>query len=241
MALINRKKSVEQVEKEQSAAIAKKDWQTYLVEAKGLERDYLAELIKSRKNARIFGAIGLTFGALMAFWHQFNPVTITEPYIFRVDKTTGAVEHVTTVKDQTLSQGEVVDRYWIGNYVRHYENYAYQSIQFDYDNTLAMSSRDVATAYMEIYSSENGKIGRDKELGMNRVRQVKIISITPDSKIDGLATVRFQTFTTGDTAPVNWIATITYEYVKDKMSDEQRMLNPLGFIVTSYRVEREIL
>jgi type IV secretion system protein VirB8 len=55
----------------------------------------------------------------------------------------------------------------------------------------------------------------------------------------GTATVRFKT-TQRDMQksmpepPQYWIATAAYKYVKDPMTASQRMLNPLGFKVTSY-------
>lgn len=218
----------------------KKGWAKYLDEAKGLERDYMTELAQSRKRSMLFGWAGMAFGVGMMVWHQLFPLTNTQPHILRVDKATGAVEVISTVPNQTRTMDETINRYWVGTYVRNYEGFAYQSIQHNYDTTLSMSSKTVGGQYMMIYSNENGNVGRDKQLGVQRQRLVKVISITPDSKIDGLAVVRFQTMTTGDSVPENWIATVTYEYVKTAMSDQTRLLNPLGFMVTSYRAEREL-
>lgn len=220
---------------------ADQNWKAYLSEAKGLERDYLSEILKSRKNARIFGVTGFAFGLLMFGWHLANPITNVEPYILRVNNVTGAVDVVNTIKNQTVSQGEVVDKYWVSNYIRNYESYSHQSIQYNYDSTLLMSSKLVGSDYSKIYDKTNGSIGRDQLLGIDRQRTVHIVSITLDSKVDGLAVVRFETRTTGESQPESWIATMTYEYVKAAMSDQTRLINPLGFMVTSYRVEREIL
>lgn len=219
---------------------SKHGWKTYIEEAKGLERDYMTELAQSRKRAMLFGWAGMSFGIVMMVWHQLFPLTNSVPHILRVDKATGAVEVINTVADQTTKMEETVDRYWVSTYIRNYEAYAYQTIQHNYDTTLSMSSKAVGSQYMNIYSNENGQVGRDKQLGTQRQRQVKIISITPDSKIEGLAVVRFQTMTSGENNPENWIATITYKYVKSAMSSQVRLLNPLGFMVTSYRAEREL-
>lgn len=39
--------------------------------------------------------------------------------------------------------------------------------------------------------------------------------------------------------PQRYIATIAYEYKNAGMKDEDRLINPLGFQVTSYRVDKE--
>jgi type IV secretion system protein VirB8 len=224
------------------SGITAKEWAQYINEAKGLERNYLDEVLKSRKLAQLFGLIGFIFGLFMLFWHLMNPLTITKPYVLRVDNTTGAVDVVSQIKTTEKTYGEVSDRYWIANFVRHYENYAYQSIQFDYDNTLVMSTPDVGSAYRSIYTADpknpNAPLPRDKQLGQSGTRTVKIISITPDT-IKGIASIRFETMTTGQSVPEHWIATMSYKYANAQISENVRLLNPLGFLVTSYRVERE--
>ena len=36
-----------------------------------------------------------------------------------------------------------------------------------------------------------------------------------------------------------YVATITYEYRDEALSDEARLINPLGFTVTSWRTDKE--
>lgn len=93
------------------------------------------------------GAVGVIVACGAVGWHLTHPVTITEPYILRVDSTTGAVDVISTVKDQEISQSVAVDRYWVAEFVRSYESYSYQSIQYSYDRTLSMASPTVAKQY----------------------------------------------------------------------------------------------
>lgn len=225
-----------------TSKVDKAQWEQYLAETKGLERDYMAEIVKSRKIWQWLAMACFAFAVLAVLWHQFNPVTIREPFVLRVDNTTGAVDAVSTVKEQEKSYGEVVDSYFVANYVRSYESYNYQNIQDDYDKTIIMSTQPVATQYKAIYDSTNGKTGRDTALGQTGVRKVKILSVVPDVS-KGIATVRFQTDTVSNNGRVteNWIATVTYEYVNAKIDTEVRLLNPLGFVVTSYRVDQEVV
>lgn len=224
----------------------KQQWQQYLNETKGLERDYMAEIVKSRKHWQLLGLASFLFAICMVAWHQFMPNTSTEPYVFRVDNTTGAVESVSTLNNQEQTYGEAVDRYFLAGFVRSYESYNYQNIQNDYDKIGLMTNDQVKTQYMKIYDPNTGN-SRDKVLGELGTRQVNIISVVP-SVIDGAASataaVRFETVTTnaqGGSITENWIANITYEYISASINDEVRLVNPLGFVVTSYRADKENL
>lgn len=228
--------------------IDKKNWDLYLKETKGLERDYMAEIIKSRLIWQAVGMLSFLFLVIAVLYHQFNPVTLKEPFVLRVNDTTGAVTEVSTVKDQEKTYGEVVDKFFVADFIRSYENYNFNSIQDDYDKTILMSNDAVGNQYRKIYEDTPATANsaavpaRDKQLGQQGVRKVKILSVVPD--IDkGIATVRFQTETTGgnqSTLVESWVATVTYEYVNAKIDDNVRLLNPLGFVVTSYRVDKEL-
>lgn len=228
--------------KNSSDKIDKAQWQQYLNETKGLERDYMAEIVQSRLIWQIVAMLSLMAFVFSVVFHQMRPVTVKEPFVLRVNDTTGAVQEVSTIKDPEKTYGEVVDRYFAAEFVRSYENYNYQSIQNDYDKTILMSGDTVANDYKKIYTDTPEHPARDKQLGQQGTRKVKILSVVPDIK-KGIATVRFQTETTGgnqSTVVENWVATITYEYVSAKIDDSVRLLNPLGYVVTSYRADKEI-
>ena len=38
----------------------------------------------------------------------------------------------------------------------------------------------------------------------------------------------------------NFVVTITFEYAQLELNEEERLLNPLGFTVTQYQIQREI-
>lgn len=226
--------------KKKSDKVDKEEWQQYLDETKGLERDYMAEIIKSRKTWQMVALFSFVFAVIAVLYHQFNPVTEKEPLVLRVDNATGAVNAVSTVKEEEKTYGEVVDTYFIANFVKSYESYNHYSIQDDYDKTVLMSADPVAKRYMSIYDSTSGNIGRDVQLGRQGTREVNIISVVPNIE-KGVATIRFETQEVSSQGTQNgsWVATLTYEYVAASIDTDIRLLNPLGFVVTSYRVDKE--
>ena len=222
-------------------AVKSADFKTYLKETKGLERDFLKEIVKSKKRAwrvtyLMFTLSVLAFGAGIAGLSQETPA----PLILRVDNASGAVDVVTTMREHESSYGEIVDDYWINRYVIDRENYDYNAIQQYYDAVALLSAPDIQKAY---YTKFEGANALDKTLS----NQARIIALIKSIQLNhkGQATVRFTTqlvYSDRQPEPVeNKIATIAYTYLSSPMSLTDRRINPLGFQVTSYQVDLETL
>src|SRR3954454_23033162 len=104
------------------------DLEKYLEESRGLERDYLDELVRARRAAwRVAaGATVLTVVALAAVI-ALVPLKRGDAFVLRVDNATGGVDVVTTLRDEKASYGEVVDRYFLNKYVLARESYDYET------------------------------------------------------------------------------------------------------------------
>ncbi|WP_455476211.1 virB8 family protein [Bartonella sp. B17] len=215
---------------------------TYYEESKGLERELISEFIKSRKTAwRVAGAIGILglLGMICGVIGFFQPAPT--PLVLRVDNTTGAVDVISVMREHEDTYGEVVDRYWLNQYVLNRETYDYNTVQLNYDTTALLSAPEVQQEFYKIYDGENA---RDKVLSNKARITVKVRSIQQNGL--GHATVRFTTQQVSSNGTVDGpqhhqIATIGYTYVGAPMKSSDRLLNPLGFQVTSYRTDSEIL
>ncbi|MCZ2203601.1 virB8 family protein [Bartonella sp. A05] len=213
----------------------------YFEESRGLERDLISEFVKSRKIAWrvagvacIFGFLGMMCGVVG--FSQSAPA----PLVLRVDNATGAVDVVSVIREHETSYGEVVDMYWLNQYVLNRETYDYDTIQLNYDTAALLSAPAVQQEFYKIY---DGKNARDQVLSNKARILVKIRSIQPNGR--GQATVRFTTQQqniNGSSEPQqHQIATIGYTYIDAPMKSSDRLINPLGFQVTSYRTDPEIL
>lgn len=212
----------------------------YLEESRGLERDYIGEILRSRKIAwhvcaviALLGFMGLIAG--IAGIKREAPY----PLILRVDNTTGAVDVVTKMRESETSYGETVDKYFLNLYVLNRESYDYNTIQQLYDTTALLSSPEVQKEYGSLFEGESA---RDKTLNNHTRVLTKIRSITLGNTQDS-AVVRFTTQNKNSNglteSPMNFIATIGYTYVNAPISETNRRINPLGFQVTSYRIDPE--
>jgi type IV secretion system protein VirB8 len=213
----------------------------YLEESRGLERDYLGEILQSRKSWKTIGTVGVCFGGLsLAVLGIFIIVHSrpTPPVVVEVDKSTGLVHYLSTLDIANYAPGWAVDQQYLSTYVTDRESYDYNTIQDTYDTTGLMTDASIAK---DFYSEYSGPNSRAKVL-KNRSRvEVQINSIQQGD--DSTATVRFSTIQVNDNGtingPNNWIAEIAYKYSGAPMAVGDRWKDALGFEVTSYTVAPE--
>jgi len=173
------------------------------------------------------------------------PFKTTVPYVFAIDRATGNVELVSAADDRTvLGYQELLDKHWTQKYVIARESYYYRLLQADYDQVLAMSTDEVGRDYANLYEGTNA---RDKQLGTSIEWRVTVLSVTVHRDAVGQkATVRFEKTAKRTDAhtlepPRYFIATVSYEYRLSMRGQEKDLIqNPLGYKVTSYRVDEEI-
>lgn len=169
------------------------------------------------------------------------PLKETVPYVVRVDSSTGIPDILTTLNTEKVEFDEVMDRYWLARYVRARESYDWYTLQEDYETVGLLSASDVGKIYASAYEGDNAL----QKKRANRIRvTVEIISIVPTP--NRTATIRFRTRTAppdGGSPPevANYVATIAYQYKpRTSMKGSDRLVNPFGFVVTSYRVDKEM-
>lgn len=170
------------------------------------------------------------------------PLKENTPYVIRVDDATGIPDIITAMDTKGVQFDEVMDKYWLAQYVRAHETYDWYTLQKDYDTVGLLSSARVGQEYAALF---DGKDALDKRYS-NSVRvTVEIVSVVPNGK--GIGTVRFTKNTKRADDPkspgtiTKWVATVAYEYRNPSMIRESaRLVNPFGFQVLSYRVDPEM-
>ena len=170
------------------------------------------------------------------------PLKENTPYVIRVDNTTGVPDIVTAMDTKGVRFDEVMDKYWLAQYVRAHETYDWYTLQKDYDTVGLLSSARVGQEYAALFE---GKDALDKKYGSSVRVTVEIVSVVPNGK--GIGTVRFIKTTKRVDDPnspgsvTKWVATVAYEYRNPSlMRESARLVNPFGFQVLSYRVDPEM-
>ena len=229
-----------------SADDPKLSLQQELDRKQGLERDLLTEILTSRRNAwrMATAAVIMAILASIALATIFPLKEPARPYVVRVNEATGDIEHVTQLGNGQEDYGERMARYFLQQYVLACEGYDWNTIQNNYDRCGLFSSPDVQRGYYAKFQDnpKTGEKGLDKRYGKQTRVLIKVRSITPGPK--HTATVRFtRRIETDNLSPSSeqLIATLSYQYVNTPMSESIGRDNPLGFQVTTYTTDTEIL
>ncbi|WP_029808354.1 VirB8 family type IV secretion system protein [Vibrio parahaemolyticus] len=227
----------------------------YFSEASGWDADKTARIQKSEKRAwTIAGALALIAVLEAVGLASLAPLKTVEPFVIRVDNNTGVVDVVSTLNETDgeikSSAQESLDKYWLGQYLRHREAYQWETRDYDRKMVGLLSGATVQQNYAVYTDPRQNPTAPVAVYGQNTEVETKIKSIsfigTPEKMDNGeirtTALVRYtkQVKRSGDKTPLShWAATVTFIYINGKMKEEDRLLNPLGFQVVKYRNDQE--
>ena len=198
-----------------------------------------------------FCAIGMSLILAGGYFYML-PLKQKVPYLVMADAYTGTatVAHlVGNFGPHGITANEAINRSNVAHFVLARESYDLAMLNLgDWKTVQTMASPGVKAAYMAEYSSQNPD-SLFKQYGKDRAIRIRLLSIVlldsgPGRPPRG-ATVRFQRSLydkgTGATHPMdNKIATLEFTYKPNlEMDDQSRIETPLGFWVTSYRVDND--
>jgi len=218
----------------------------YFAEAASWDADRAAQNARSARVAwRVAsGACVLTTVAVIALM-LLMPLKHVEPFVIRVDNTTGIVDVVPVfVGEAPLS--EVVTRYLLDHYLTVCERFNFSTAESDYEECSSFHAPARHQEWMALWDRTNPSSPLNVHRDGTSVR-VQVSSITffdRSSGVEDLAQVRFIKTTrsgNGGEQISQWIATVQYVYATPATDPRMRRWNPLGFKVVDYRTEAEAL
>ncbi|WP_188239381.1 virB8 family protein [Stenotrophomonas maltophilia] len=190
--------------------------------------------------------------ALAGGYYYMLPLKEKVPFLVMADAYTGTATVARlsgTFQGETITTNEAINRSNVAQYVLARESYdsAVMGLR-DWELVFVMSSSPVAQSMRMRYAGSNPQnpfvmYGREKAI------RVKILSITPlgaepNGSFRG-ASVRIQRSLldkrTGASSYLdNQLVTMRFEYNQNlALSEQDRILNPLAFQVTEYRVDND--
>ena len=188
--------------------------------------------------AALFGVIAiLAVGAITVMM----PLKQNVPWIIRENTVTGEFsfpERVTAENYQAIDATTVKFAY---EYIKARERFKLPTMQEDIDSVYLLSSEDHAREYQDFLDNHPDSPLR---LGRNDKREFALRTLIPLE--EGLIQMRFTTtdIVNGQKGkPVLWIATMRYTFSPENVpsNKEDKYFNPVGFMVTDYTREPEIL
>jgi type IV secretion system protein VirB8 len=219
----------------------------YFEEASRWDADRVLRAQRSERRAWWVAGAGWAGIALLTLALMLlTPLKQVQPFVIRVDRSTGMVDTVPVYagKDDFPA---AVTRYFLDQYVMVCERFDFATAESDYEECGALN----APQRNQVWSAKWARTNPDSPL--NRYKDgttvsAHVIAITlfrHASGMQDLAQVRYVRVIhqAGGSARARtyWIATIQYTYTKPSSDPRDREWNPLGFKVLDFHAEPEVL
>lgn len=219
----------------------------YFIEATSWDADRRAQETRSRRSAWLVAGVAVfTACAAITALLVILPLKRVEPYVIRVDTSTGLVDVVPTYVG-TGSVPEVLTRYLLTHYIGTCERFNLGSAEEDYSECGAFHSPQRNQQWAALWASGNpdSPLNKFKDGTTMRVTVQSVSFFERASGRTDVAQVRFLKATrVGGAGPevlTHWIATVHYAYGKSPADLKARQWNPMGFRILDIQTEPELI
>ncbi len=170
------------------------------------------------------------------------PLKTVEPYTLLVDRQTGNVEALAPLDERIVTPDSALTRSFLVQYVIARESFDADSLPRDFRKVSLWSDGTARQRYANLMQANNpaSPLAYMSRGGTIQTEVRSISSLSANSSL-----VRFTTTRSDPGAqsqpPQYWAAVVNYQFTGAEMSEDDRLLNPLGFQVTRYRRDAETL
>ncbi|MFH1159245.1 MAG: type IV secretion system protein [Pseudomonadota bacterium] len=203
------------------------------------DQEIFANMLQSRNRAWLlsFFSMGMAILSLLALL-LLLPLKTFSPYVVTVDKSTGYVEVTKGLYESKLTEDDAVTESSLVRYVSARESYNPSVLRENYDFVGLMSSGNALKEFQQLWDGQNPD-NPSVRMGKQASIDIKIKSVSFLN--EKTAAVRFlrEYRENNQVKTSDWNAVMDFQYVQKPMKMEDRFLNPLGFQITSYRVNPE--
>lgn len=204
------------------------------------EEQYETALVQ--RNFLILFSLGALFAIIFSIL-LIRDVTLSKnikPFIIEVEEKSGITNVVNPLSRRDLLTNEALNTYFIVKYLTARETYDAGSYRHNYYKVVRlMSTSSVFSIFNSYLASDTASpIKRYGALTQTSIK-IRSIQFLEPGKV---AQIRFVVTEEGrSNKSYNKIATINFSYNQTEMTADERYINPLGFIVNSYKVDNETL
>jgi type IV secretion system protein VirB8 len=221
--------------------VASDDLKSYFDKARRFDQDRLIQVERSARVAWFVACCAGIVAAVSVFAIAgLTPLKTVEPFVVRVDNSTGIVDVVSALTSTAGTYDEAVTKYFAARYVRAREGYVWSETEENFNTVALLSTQPEQTRFATIYRGSNPESPQNV-YGRGATSRINVVSISLINA--NVASVRYmRTITRGDDVRItHWVATLTFSYVNAPMSSTDRLVNPLGFAVSEYRADPEAI
>jgi type IV secretion system protein VirB8 len=230
----------------EEAVSTEREIETYLADAASWDADRAAQ---ARRSSRIaWGVAGAGWTAALAAIIAvmlLTPLKRVEPFVIRVDNSSGVVD-VVPVYTGTAEMTETVTRYLLTHYITVCERFNFSTAEADYEECGAFHSAQRNQAWYAAWNPSNPESPLNVHKDGTTVRaQVKSVSFFERANgVTDLAQVRYLKIKRpaggAKEQVTHWIASIQYVFTEPSRDPKTRGWNPLGFKVVDFKPEAEM-
>jgi type IV secretion system protein VirB8 len=184
-------------------------------------------------------AEGIVIGGLVFAVVVQSIRPMPDPLVLREDKTTGMIDRVYDVAGGEMAATEATNRYSLWQFVRAAEGYSWPEAQQNFDTVTLMATPDVQK---QVAARVNGSNPQSPQVVLGRTGQATLSWVSTTFLGPKLAQVRYvQIERKGDNVlpKKNMVATVAFDFATGPIRGGAINVNPLGFLVTNYHVDRE--
>jgi type IV secretion system protein VirB8 len=174
------------------------------------------------------------------------PLKRVEPFVVRVDSSTGIVDVVPVYAGHT-GAAQAVTRYFLTHYVSVCERFNLATAESDYEECGAFHGAQRNQAWSALWNPNNpaSPLNLHRDGSTVRVQVESVSFLERASGAADLAQVRYLKAERPASGAAehftHWIATIEYAYTAPSADPRVRRWNPLGFKVVELASEPEVL
>jgi type IV secretion system protein VirB8 len=227
------------------SAVSVESLAEYFREAAGWDADRLQQVQRTARRAwQAAGAGWICALALAVSLIVLMPLKRVDPFLVRVDSTTGIVD-VVPVYAGKAGLEQSVTRYFLSHYLSVCERFNFSTAESDYEECGAFHSAQRNQAWYALWNPSNpaSPLNVHKDGSSVRVQVEAVSFFERASGVTDLAQVRYlkaeRQGSGADERLSHWIATIQYAYGAPSRDPRVRRWNPLGFKVVELSTEPE--
>ncbi len=219
----------------------------YFREAISWDLDRIAQVRRTARTAWRVAAAGwfcsVSCAAALAL---LVPLKRVEPFLVRVDNSTGIVDVVPVYAGSTPLD-ETVTRYFLTHYITVCQRFNLATAESDYEECGAFHTARRNQAWYALWTPHNPQspLNVHRDGGTVRAEVEAVSFFKRGSGISDLAQVRFRKSerVSPESAEhvTHWIATIQYAYAAPSSDPKVRRWNPLGFKIVEFGCEPEVI
>lgn len=227
---------------------AKKNWYADRYQTAIMQRNFLAFVTLVALGAVIISVLTVI---------QVSSGKTIEPFVIEIEEKTGITNVIRPLKVEKFAYDEVLQRYFIMKYINARETYDFASYEYNYNRIVKLMSDANVYSFFRRELYDSGNKASPLLIGNSGNVTIKVTSIAFIKTAKNPQANSAQISAPGFTAQVRFVATrdtksarkvshklatMNFIFGKDViLSTDERDINPLGFYVTSYRVDDENL